>query len=215
LLSFSDNADPPSIEDQSRREITLNWFHRRYCAGQKWNSLVRGTLLPDALANVDLGDNVLELGAGPGLVTAALATRTAAVTAVEIDHKLAEAARQNVARYANVEVIEADATRLPFADGQFSAVVCMTMLHHQPNPAAQDRLFAEAVRVLRPGGVFCGSDNRGIGLRFHLIHLGDTKTVVPSETLADRLHAAGFDDASVRVGSRIVFRATTRALGVD
>ena len=48
-------------------------------------------------------------------------------------------------------------------------------------------MFAEAARVLRPGGVFCGSDNRGVGLRFQLIHLGDTKTVVPAETLGDRL----------------------------
>jgi SAM-dependent methyltransferase len=187
----------------------VNWFHRRYCASDKWNRLVRGSLLPAAVRDVDLGDHVVELGAGPGLVTAALAPRAAALTAVEIDPDLALTARRAVAAYPNVRVVQADATRLPFPDHAFSAAVCMTMLHHLPDPAAQDRLFAEAARVLRPGGVLCGSDNRGVGLRFHLIHLGDTKTVVPAGTLADRLRAAGFADAQVEVGSRIVFRART------
>jgi SAM-dependent methyltransferase len=189
----------------------LNWFHRRYCGSQKWNRLVQEGLLPDALSGVDLGDDVLELGAGPGVVTAALATRTAAVTAIEIDHRLAEAARHRTHPRGNVTVVEGDATALPFPNDEFSAVVCMTMLHHLPDPAAQDRLFAEAARVLRPGGVFCGSDNPGRGLRFHLIHLGDTKTVVLSQTLSDRLEAVGFTHVLVRVGSRIVFRAHTPA----
>ena len=185
----------------------MNWFHRRYCAGDKWNRLVNATLLPDAVSGVELGDHVLELGAGPGLVTAALASRTTELTAVEIDPELARTARRAVKKFPHVTVVEADATRLPFPDNHFSAVVCMTMLHHLPDPPAQDRLFGEAARVLRPGGMFCGSDNRGVGLRFHLIHLGDTKTVVPADTLAGRLRAAGFADASVRVGSRIVFQA--------
>jgi ubiquinone/menaquinone biosynthesis C-methylase UbiE len=189
----------------------VNWFHRRYCAGEKWNRLVRGSLLPAALQGVDLGDNVLEVGAGPGLVTAALAERTTALTAVEIDPALARRARAAVHRYQHVTVVAADATRLPFPDNEFSSVVCMTMLHHLPDAAAQDTLFAEAARVLRPGGIFCGSDNRGIGLRFHLIHLGDTKTVVPADTLADRLRSAGFGEATVQVGSRIVFRARAPA----
>ena len=49
---------------------------------------------------------------------------------------------------------------MPFADATFSAVVCLTMLHHLPDPELQDRLFAEVHRVLGPGGVFCGSDNQ-------------------------------------------------------
>lgn len=149
------------------------------------------------------------MGAGPGLVTNALAPKTPALTAVEIDPALARIARRTVSEHPHVTVVEADATRLPFPGDEFSAVVCMTMLHHLPDPAAQDRLFIEAARVLRPGGTFCGSDNRGIGLRFHLIHLGDPKTVVPPDTLAGRLRAAGFADAKVKVGSRIVFRART------
>jgi SAM-dependent methyltransferase len=84
---------------------------------------------------------------------------------------------------------------MPFADGAFSAVVCLTMLHHLPVAALQDRLFVEVHRVLAPGGVFCGSDNPGRGLKFD------------PATLGARLHRAGFERATIRDGSRIVFHA--------
>jgi SAM-dependent methyltransferase len=47
---------------------------------------------------------------------------------------------------------------MPFADGSFTGVVAFTMLHHVSTMAAQDSLFSEARRVLRPGGVFAGFD---------------------------------------------------------
>jgi SAM-dependent methyltransferase len=96
---------------------------------------------------------------------------------------------------------------MPFADGAFSAVVCLTMLHHLPASELQDRLFVEAHRVLGPGGVFCGSDNPGRGLRFRLVHIGDNRTIVNPATLGARLHTAGFEQARIRDGSRIVFHA--------
>lgn len=185
----------------------MNRYHRKYCASPAWDALVRERLLPDALEGVELGGDVLELGAGPGLTTVALAPLTSRLTAIEIDPALARVARERTAPLAHVEVIDADATALPFPGHRFSAVVCMTMLHHLSDAGAQDRLFAEARRVLRPGGVFCGSDNLGRGLRFRLIHLGDTTTRVPPETLPRRLAAAGFARADVRAGARLVFRA--------
>ena len=118
------------------------------------------SLLPDALGGVSLGDSVLELGPGPGLTTLAWHT-SPRVTAVEIDGELAQMARERTRSWGNVEVVEGDATALPFDDARFSSVVCMTMLHHLHDAAAQDRLLAEARRVLLPGGVLCGSDNLG------------------------------------------------------
>lgn len=191
----------------------MNRFHRRYCASPKWEKLMRENLLPDAIEGIALGDNVLELGPGPGLTTEALAPMTEHLTAVEIDPELAATARDRTRAQGNVEVIEADATHLPFEDAQFSSVVCMTMLHHLHDAAAQDQVFAEARRVLRPGGVLCGSDNLGRGLRFKVIHLGDTRTVVDPATLPDRLRHAGFHPVEVRVGSRMVFRAYAGAAG--
>jgi hypothetical protein len=61
--------------------------------------------------------------------------------------------------------------------------------------------------VLRPGGVFAGSDSRGTGLYFRLIHLGDTMTLVDPDTLDARLEAAGFTQIVVRPGLEVMFRA--------
>jgi hypothetical protein len=76
-----------------------------------------------------------------------------------------------------------------------------------PIPELQDRLFVEVHRMLRLGGVFCGSDNPGRGLKFRLIHIGDNKTVVDPATIKERLHAAGSEQTRIRAGSRIVFHA--------
>jgi SAM-dependent methyltransferase len=61
-------------------------------------------------------------------------------------------------RLPDVDVYHGDATALPLGDATFDVVVCFTMLHHVPTCELQDRLFKESRRVLRPGGVFAGSD---------------------------------------------------------
>jgi SAM-dependent methyltransferase len=180
----------------------VNRFHRYYCASRGWAHLVQTTLVPAVLEGTQLGRRVLEIGPGPGLTTEVLAETAPELTAIEIDPTLAKATRHRVPA---VRVVQGDATRMPFADATFSAVVCLTMLHHLPFPEVQDRLFAEVHRVLAPGGVFCGSDNPGRGLKFRLIHLGDNRTVVDPATLGGRLHGAGFEQARIRTGSRIVF----------
>ena len=72
------------------------------------------------------------------------------------------------------------------------------MLHHLPTPELQDRLFAEARRVLRPGGVFAGSDSRW-GPLFALAHLGDDLCLVGPDRLPPRLEKAGFLSPTVSV----------------
>jgi len=130
----------------------MNRFHRRYCASPKWEKLMLEKLLPDALEGVSLGDNVLELGPGPGLTTLALARTAPRVTAVEIDPELARITRDRTRSCGNVEVVEGDATALPFDDARYSSVVCMTMLHHLHDAAAQDRLFRNVeIDEFRPG----------------------------------------------------------------
>jgi SAM-dependent methyltransferase len=182
----------------------VNRFHRYYCASPGWAHLVQTTLVPAVLEGTELGRRVLEIGPGPGLTTEILARVAPELTAIEIDPTLAKATRNRVPA---ARVVQGDATRMPFADGAFSAVVCLTMLHHLPVSELQDRLFVEVHRVLGPGGVFCGSDNPGRGLKFRLIHLGDNRTVVNPATLGARLHTAGFEQARILDGSRIVFHA--------
>ena len=58
------------------------------------------------------------------------------------------------------------------------------------------RRLVEAARVLRPGGVFAGTDSQP-GWRFRLIHLADTCNPVDPGTLAARLAAAGFGQIQI------------------
>jgi SAM-dependent methyltransferase len=173
--------------------------------------MVEDRLLPWALADVELGRPVLELGPGYGVTTRLLVDRTDALTAVEVDPKLA--ARLERKRIPGLTVLTADATELPLPDDSFSAVVCFTMLHHLPSPQAQDRLFAEAFRVLRPSGVFAGSDSVA-NTRFRLLHVADTLTPVAPEAVPRRLGAVGFTDVDVSANSR-AYRFRARRPSID
>jgi ubiquinone/menaquinone biosynthesis C-methylase UbiE len=109
---------------------------------------------------VELGDDVLEIGPGPGVTTDLLRGRTRRLAALEVDATAAAALQDRLAG-SDVRVVQGDGSAMPFADGSFSGVVACTMLHHVPTAALQDRLLAEARRVLRPGGVFAGFDAVG------------------------------------------------------
>jgi SAM-dependent methyltransferase len=185
----------------------VNAEHLRLCASAEWARLVADELLPWVLGDHELGDDVLEIGAGPGLVTDLLVERAPRVTAVELDPDLSAALRARMAGRP-VEVLTADATALPLPSARFSAAACFTMLHHIPDPAGQDRALAEFARVLRPGGLLVGTDGEDTPAR-RALHVDDVFTPVDPGTLAARLTAAGFADADVESnGDRFRFRAT-------
>ncbi len=108
-------------------------------------------------------------------------------------------------------IIQGDGAKTGLPDDHFSSVVCFTMLHHVPSAQLQDQLFAEALRVLQPGGAFAGSD--GVpSLSFRLIHIADTYNPVAPSDLPGRLRAAGFTDVQIAIaGGRQRWRATKPA----
>lgn len=175
----------------------MNLLHRWLCSSARWGRAVRETILPWALEGVDLGDDLLEIGPGPGLTTDVLRARAARVTAVEVDRRLAAdlAARLD---NTNVRVHCGSAADMPFADDTFSGAVALTMLHHVPSPELQDAVLAEAHRVLAPGGWFAGCDSRS-SLPFRLLHVFDTMVLVDPDTFGTRLEAAGFTRIRVDV----------------
>jgi SAM-dependent methyltransferase len=178
----------------------MNSVHGLICSSRWWRRTVERELLPWALKDVDLGDDVLEIGPGFGATTAVLAQRCPALTVLELDERYCQRLRAQLD--GRVEVRQGDATAMPFPDGRFSAVLSFTMLHHIPSRTLQDRLFGEVARVLRPGGVFAGSDSVGTGAVFRLLHVRDTLVRVDAAELPERLRAAGLIDARAQPGGR-------------
>jgi SAM-dependent methyltransferase len=178
----------------------MNERHLQLCASAEWAETVQKEILPWALDGRDLGDDVLEVGPGPGQTTDVLRRLVARLTAVEVDAKLAEALSQRLSAWNNVEVVHADGTALPFAAGRFSAATSFTMLHHVPSPAAQDRLLSELRRVLRPGGLLIGVDSID-SPEWRELHVDDTCVPVDPDTLAARLLMAGFVQIEVQRAS--------------
>lgn len=186
----------------------MNSGHRELCASERWGRHIRETLVPWVLDDRSLGGSVLEIGPGPGLTTDVLRSRTRRVTVVEADRAAARRLDRRLAG-ANVTVVNADATAMPFRGGRFSAAVAMTMLHHVPTTEAQDALLAETCRVLQPGAWMLGVDSLD-SPGFRDFHRGDVCVPVDPGTLARRLVDAGFVDVEVEVGEEAVRFAARR-----
>ncbi len=178
----------------------MNRGHAVLCSSGWWARTVERELLPWGLAGADLGEDVLEIGPGFGATTRVLARRPGSLTVVELSEGYCKRLRQTLDD--DVEIVQADATDMPFADGRFSAVVCFTMLHHVPSRELQDRLLGEVSRVLRAGGVFAGTDSLGTGRAFKLLHIHDTLVPVSPDRLPARLERAGLVEPSIDAGGR-------------
>ena len=173
----------------------MNERHLELCASEEWAETVREHMFPWAIGERNLGDDVIEVGPGPGRTTDLLRELTPRLTAVEVDPELASNLAARLAG-SNVEVVHADATALPFPDGRFSGATCFTMLHHVPSAELQDCILAELERVLRPGGTLVGADSTD-SPEFRELHVGDTCVPVDPDGLADRLVRAGFTEIEV------------------
>jgi arsenite methyltransferase len=103
------------------------------------------------LARLAAGERVLDLGSGSGMdvfAAAALVGSTGSVTGVDITpEQLAKAER--LRRVSNVNFVRARIEELPFDDSSFDAVISNGVVNLS---AHKQRVFAEAARILRPGG---------------------------------------------------------------
>ncbi|WP_245884834.1 bifunctional demethylmenaquinone methyltransferase/2-methoxy-6-polyprenyl-1,4-benzoquinol methylase UbiE [Glaciihabitans tibetensis] len=92
------------------------------------------------------GERILDIAAGTGTSSAALARSGARVVAVDFSAGMIAEGRK---RHTNIEFIEADAEKLPFGDDEFDAVTISFGLRNVNNPKAA---LGEMYRVLKPGG---------------------------------------------------------------
>lgn len=92
------------------------------------------------------GERILDVAAGTGTSSAALAKTGAHVVAVDISPGMLAVGRQ---RHPGIEFVEADAEKLPFGDDEFDAATISFGLRNVHDPKIA---LAEMYRVLKPGG---------------------------------------------------------------
>jgi SAM-dependent methyltransferase len=183
----------------------MNTKHAELCASREWADCVQTEFLTPLERDVDLGKEMLEIGPGPGAATEWLHHKVERLTALEADPAAAEKLARTY-QGTNVEVVPGDAAAMPFADTSFDSAGSFTMLHHVPTVALQNKVLAEVLRVLRPGGVLIGSDSLASN-DLHHFHVDDTYNPVEPASLLTRLQTLGFTKITVMVDWSLNFIA--------
>ena len=114
-----------------------------------FNELVNDSFL--SFLDLNCATTILEVGSGLGVLTREVARRfpNAQVTGIELSESQLAQAREH--SQSNLDLVQGDATQLPFAEAAFDVVYCRWVLEHLANPAAA---LTEILRVLKPGGRF-------------------------------------------------------------
>jgi SAM-dependent methyltransferase len=124
-----------------------SWEARAEAYARGLQQMTRGSVddLLDAVQAV-AGSRVLDIGCGPGPLSAAAVARGCRVSGVDVSEKMLAIARAAVP---DADLRSGSAEQLPFDDSAFDAVCGNFVLPHVGYP---DRALAEALRVVRPGG---------------------------------------------------------------
>lgn len=138
----------------SKRANQGNWadsvagdMERHYSPGRTWEALAR------ALTGlISLGD-VLDLASGDGVLAELLSPRARSIVCIDASERVVDAARRRLQHLENIEVRFGDMHTLDSQDSTFDLVLLMHALTYAKEPTI---VFAEAARVLRPGGQILG-----------------------------------------------------------
>ena len=173
--------------------------------------------LLDRLAPLTISaDTIVDLGAAAGGATRPLLKRFrgAHLLSIDLSHAMLRQARSARPWFARVSCVQAEATRLPLADGSVDLVFCNQLL---PWIASPDSLFAEVARVLRPEGVFAfatlGPDSL-LEIRRAWAEVDEAPHVLPfpdMHDIGDGLVRAGLRDPVLDVDRlNVSYRSTDR-----
>src|SRR6476646_1000951 len=158
------------------------------------------------LAALEPGDEVLDLGSGSGtdvFCAAVLVGESGRVVGVDItDEQIEKASRlRRQGGFANVDLVEAHIEELPFEDASFDAVISNGVINLSP---VKGRVFAEAARVLPPGGrlaiadIVSGRPLKERTRRDVELWAACIAGAIPRQTYTDTIEAAGFRVGDVR-----------------
>lgn len=136
--------------------VYTHGHHESVLRSHRWRTAENsaGYLLP----HLNEGMTLLDVGCGPGTITADLAARVAQVTASEVKDEALDLARAEVARrqVKNVDFAVADVHALDFPDDTFDVVHAHQVLQHVGDPVLALR---EMRRVCKPGGLVAVRDS--------------------------------------------------------
>jgi arsenite methyltransferase len=160
---------------------------------------------PTALASLNVGETVLDLGSGGGIDVLLSARRvgpTGKAYGLDMTDEMLALARENQkkAGVENVEFLKGDIERIPLPDNSVDVIISNCVINLS---ADKDRVMREAIRVLRPGGRFAVSDvvTRGAMLpeirERVLLWVGCIAGALEENEYRDKLHAAGFDQIDI------------------
>jgi SAM-dependent methyltransferase len=183
----------------------VNPRHEQLCSSPGWAEHLQTEILPRLTADIELGQDLIELGPGFGAATDWLRHRVRKLTAVEVDRGTARALADRYSN-SNVRVVVGDGIDTGLEPSSYDSAASFTMLHHVPTAAKQFAVLARFFELLRPGGVLIGSDSLA-GTDLHEFHEGDVYNPVDPARLLIQLQIVGFSPVSIRVGQEMSFTA--------
>ncbi len=187
--------------------ITSNLYHEREVESLPDDAVTAslGCGNPTALAELKEGETVLDLGSGGGIDVLLSARRVGAsgkVYGLDMTDEMLALARENQrkAGVQNVEFLKGEIENVPLPDESMDVVISNCVINLSGD---KDRVFAEAFRVLRPGGRFAVSDIvvRGevpVDLRRSIeLWAGCIAGALEERDYCAKLEAAGFDRVDI------------------
>ncbi len=118
-------------------------MERHYSPGRTWEATAR------ALTQLLVLGDVVDIASGDGVLAELLAPRARSITCLDISERVVAAGRKRLAPFPNVRFEQGDMHDLPLEDASADTVMLLHALTYTRRP---ETAFAEAARVLRPGG---------------------------------------------------------------
>jgi arsenite methyltransferase len=187
--------------------VTVNLYDQRQTEGLPVEAVLAslGCGNPTALAQLNPGEVVLDLGSGGGIDVFLSARRvgpTGKAYGLDMTDEMLALARENQrkAGVENVEFLKGEIEKIPLPDSSVDVIISNCVINLS---ADKDRVLAEAFRVLRPGGRFAVSDVVVRGeippeIRRHVeLWVGCLAGALDESDYITRLRRAGFEDISI------------------
>lgn len=161
-------------------------MERHYSPGRTWEATTRAIV-----HLLQLGD-VLDIASGDGVLAELLAPQARSICCLDKSRRVVEAGRKRLRDFSNVAFEPGDMHELPFTDRSFDTVLLLHALTYSNQP---ELVFAEAARVLRPGGRLLAVTlkqhrHKNLVAQYDHVNLGFTASQLRKFCTASRLSAS-------------------------